>query len=148
MTGPTLCELHSLPTYADGKPHPGACLVCHTVAGECDFGGCVRPAVVTVVCESRGYLGCFPVETLDSRPACANHAAEIGDSYRRAGHQAVWVASDGVRDHTGNPWRPWSSIHRDYRLTTGGRRMVMSNQDGGTVLTQWVGPAPARARKG
>ena len=106
MTAATLCELHNLPTYSDGKPHPGACLVCHTVTGECDFGGCTRPSVVTVVCESRDSL-----QALDGRPACAGHAAEIGDSYRRAGHRPVWETSSGARDYTGSPWRLWSTLH-------------------------------------
>ena len=127
MTAATLCELHNLPTYSDGKPHPGACLVCHTVTGECDFGGCTRPSVVTVVCESRDSL-----QVLDGRPACAGHAAEIGDSYRRAGQRPVWETSSGARDYTGNPWRLWSTLHRDHKGTYRGRRMVLTNQDGGT----------------
>ena len=148
MTAATLCELHNLPTYSDGKPHPGACLVCHTVTGECDFGGCTRPAVVTVVCESRGYLGCGPLQVLDRRPACAGHAAEIGDSYRRAGHRPVWETSSGARDYTGSPWRLWSTLHSDHKGTYRGRRMVLTNQDGGTCLVPWEGPAPTRTRKG
>ena len=127
MSAATLCELHNLPTYSDGKPHPGACLVCHTVTGECDFGGCTRPSVVTVVCESRDSL-----QVLDGRPACAGHAAEIGDSYRRAGHRPVWETSSGARDYTGSPWRLWSTLHRDHKGTYRGRRMVLTNQDGGT----------------
>ena len=106
MTAATLCELHNLPTYSDGKPHPGACLVCHTVTGECDFGGCTRPSVVTVACESWG----GPLQVLDRRPACAGHAAEIGDSYSRAGYRPVWETSSGARDYTGNPWRLWSTL--------------------------------------
>ena len=142
MTAATLCELHNLPVYGDGKAHRGACLICDTVDGECDFGGCTRAAVVAVACrvDSRA-------TARERRPACAMHACEIGASYQRLGYLASYETEDGRVEYTGNQWRPWSSLHSDAKLTRAdGSRLVMTNIAGlGTCLSPWSGPRPRRA---
>lgn len=49
---------------------------------------------------------------------------------------------DGRDEYTGNPVKPWSQVHPDYRhVRDDGTRVVLANIDGiGTCTVPWRGP--------
>lgn len=75
---------------------------------------------------------------------------EDGSQATRYGWEVrrVWRMPSGEIEHTGAPWRPWSSIHEDYRtVNADGSRWVIANIEGvGTCLVPWLGQMGRRAR--
>lgn len=41
-----------------------------------------------------------------------------------------------------NVFKSWGEIHRDFKTSTDGKRSVLANLKGATVLAPWVGPKP------
>lgn len=46
---------------------------------------------------------------------------------------------NGRAEYTGNPWRKWADIHRDFKTLIDGERYVLVNFGDTISLVPWIG---------